>query len=277
MVMKLSDGRDRRASLIAVALHILFATDSSKSASEGGWTSFFSGRRFACGWFIRCTVLMLFSAGATQAAGSQVLPWEGTWGVRMVIPTTAWQDEVDSWDASAFAGQFAQLTSSDYVFVNVSHPASGKAYTSPNPELTAALDAIVDANTNYTHYFSAYYDVDNEQWKEERFSERDVLGETLDEIDAAGKKAIVYLACGAFEGSSKWGPPWMDYIQQQGLTTNGDGVREFIVKYYAQKFGDKIDGWWFDGANAFYYDTDKQGIKDAVHSGNPNAIVGLQQ
>ncbi|MHC4988592.1 MAG: putative Ig domain-containing protein, partial [Planctomycetota bacterium] len=224
---------------------------------------------------ICCIVLMVLLSGVTQAAGgSLALPWEGSWGVRFIIPTTVWPDELDTYDASEFASQFNQLTSSDYVFVNVSHPASGKAYTSPNPDLVAALDAIVDANPLYNDYFSAYYDPDTQTDKRERFANRDVLGETLDLIDAAGKKAIVYLACEAFSESDKWGPPWMDYIQSQGLITSGDGVREFIVKYYAQKFGNKIDGWWFDGANQFD-DTDKQEVKDAVHSGNPNAICSF--
>jgi hypothetical protein len=192
---------------------------------------------------------MLFLIGVTQAVEPEEA-WVGSWGPRMVIPTPVWPDEVDSWDATAFSGQFNQLTSSEIVFVNVSHPARGDYYTSPNPPLVAAVPSLAYA-----------------------FPSRDVLSETLDEIDAAGKKAIVYQACGAFgEGNTDW----MNYITSQGYTYNTDGLREYIVRYYQNKFGDKIDGWWFDGANAILLRSGPnsgQEMVDAIRSENPNAII----
>jgi len=63
---------------------------------------------------------MLLLSGVTHAVEPEEA-WVSSWGARMVVPTPVWQDEVDSWDPTAFSGQFNQLTSSTIVFVNVSH------------------------------------------------------------------------------------------------------------------------------------------------------------
>jgi hypothetical protein len=80
----------------------------------------------------------------------------------------------------------------------------------------------------------------------------------------------VYMACGGHVGDLEW----LAYIESEmgPSATEADGVRELIVKYYAQKFGDKIGGWWFDGSN-FFDEVDKQEVKDVIRAANPNAIV----
>jgi hypothetical protein len=81
---------------------------------------------------------MLLLSGVTLAV-EPAEPWEGSGGVRMVIPSAAWPDLVTSWDPTLFAAQFTQLTSSEYVMVNVTHSANSRYFTSPNPPLAAAL------------------------------------------------------------------------------------------------------------------------------------------
>ena len=85
-----------------------------------------------------CIIIMLLLSGVTQGA-EPAEPWEGSWAVRMVIPSSAWPDLVTSWDPTLFSAQFNQLTSSEYVMVNVTHPANSRYFTSPNPPLAAAL------------------------------------------------------------------------------------------------------------------------------------------
>jgi hypothetical protein len=183
--------------------------------------------------------------------------FEGSWGVRMVLPSARWPTELAAWDTVLFSDQFSQLISSSHVFVNVTHSADPSFFTTPHPELAAALPAVEGAFP----------------------TTRDILGETLDAIDAAGKKAIVYFACEGF-ADANGKAAWMDYIAQFGMTYTTEGTREFIVRYYAKKYGDKIDGWWFDGSNEITIRSgpnEAQLWKDAVRSGNPNAICAFNK
>jgi len=170
----------------------------------------------------------------------------------MILPYAPGEnDRIETWDSTAFADQFTQLGSSKYVFVNVTKPAGGGQYTAPNPPLVAAVPELAP-------YFPT----------------RDILGETLDLIQASGREAIVYLGCIGFEETDEVSALWLDYIKSDlgSGKKDEDGIKEYIIKYYAQRYGDKIDGWWFDGSNRFYEEL-KQEVKDAIRSGNPNALV----
>jgi hypothetical protein len=48
---------------------------------------------------------------------------------------------------------------------------------------------------------------------------------------------------------------------------------EKIVSYYAQKYGTAVDGWWFDQG----WDTDPALLAAACHSGNPDAVFGVNR
>jgi hypothetical protein len=173
------------------------------------------------------------------------------------MPTQKWPTELAAWDTTLFSDQFSQLTSSDHVYVNVTHSSDPSFFSTPNPELAAALPAVAGSFP----------------------TTRDILGETLDAIDAAGKKAIVYFACEGF-ADANGKAAWMDYIAQFGMTYTTEGTREFIVRYYSKKYGDKIDGWWFDGSNEITIRSgpnEAQLWKDAVRSGNPNAICAFNK
>jgi hypothetical protein len=97
----------------------------------------------------------------------------------------------------------------------------------------------------------------------------------LDVVQASGKEAIVYCGAMAFgNGGYPAADAWIAYVKSElgAGADDADGFCEYIVKYYAQKYGDKLDGWWFDGSNQLN-ETQKQNVKDAVRSGNPNAVV----
>jgi hypothetical protein len=184
------------------------------------------------------------------------MPYMGRWGPRMSLPSEKWPDQLTGFDVAAFSNQIAQLTDASHVMVNVTHPADPSYYTSPNPELEAAIGA------------------------DELFPERDLLDEVLDMIQAQGKKAIVYFAS---EGLDRAGTPavirtnWNHYIASQGMD-NTEATRELILRYYAEKFGPKIEGWWFDGSG--HLDDipgEADRWKEAVHAGNPEAIVSFNR
>jgi len=174
-----------------------------------------------------------------------VLAWPhmGHWGPRMSIPTLKWGDYFIDFDVSVFIDQINQLTTASHVMVNLTHPADGRYFSGPHPVLEAAIGA------------EAY------------FPERDLLGEVLDGIESTGKKALVYFAAG---GLDHWSVPddirdnWKDYVASFGMTSV-DGTRELILRHYAERYGTKISGWWFDGAGYL------------IHAGNPDAIVAFNR
>ena len=179
------------------------------------------------------------------------LPFSGTWGIRVPLPSAMWEDQLNAFDVKAFSDQFTQLTSASHVIVNVTHPAKGAFFVGPHPELAK----IVGPGS---------------------FPTRDLLGEVLDAITASGKKALVYFACGAFHGreaSTEKRAAWDKHVESLGMY-HVEAVRELLLTHYAQRYGEKISGWWFDGAKSV---TDRERLKwrAAVLAGNPEAIVAF--
>jgi len=126
-------------------------------------------------------------------------------------------------------------------------------------------------------------------------NERELFEEAVDRFRALGYKIMVYYAAqgpaltkhgiskfpGAIEDndgnySSASFDAWIDHVEG----VYGDSTRatlmqahaEIIFAEYAEKFGNKIDAWWFDQAqdinNQLHYDIAKQY--------NPNVVVSMQ-
>jgi hypothetical protein len=181
------------------------------------------------------------------------IAFEGKWGVRMSIPSAQWNDQLLAFDVDAFAEQIAQLTSASHVMVNVTHPANSCFYTGPHPALAKLMG-------------------------DGSFPKRDLLGEVLDAIHATGKKALVYFACEGFYHSSatrRMNADWAALLKSKKMGP-WDGTRQLILQHYAEKYGAKIDGWWFDGARHI---SEKERIlwKEAVRATNPNTIVAFNR
>ena len=202
------------------------------------------------------------AAGAEEARRNRVrpfdpspnaLPYSGKWGIRMPLPGACWEDQLKAFDVKAFADQFNQLTTAHHVMINVTHPSAGCYFTGPHPELAKIV------GPGY-------------------FPTRDLLGEVLTAIKASGRKALVYYAVGGFGLGTRRGEEesklaWDKHIRSRGLY-QVEGDREFVLKYFAETYGEKIDGWWFDGAKNIT-EQERRNWKKTIRAGNPKAILSF--
>jgi hypothetical protein len=68
---------------------------------------------------------------------------------------------------------------------------------------------------------------------------------------------------------------WFNHIESRGMT-HYQAVRELILKHYVEKYGSKIDGWWFDGSGGL--DKSERLLwRETVHAGNPKAIIAYNR
>ena len=192
-----------------------------------------------------CTVFSL-SAESNHRAG-----WmEGKWGFRFNMPSTKDLDALNKFDVDCMIDQIKVLHTAGWIQINISQGANGSYYVSPHPELTENIHP-------------------------DMAPDRDLFGEMLEALLNENFKVMVYFAT---EGPTMGKHPdkaipgtieiWKDYVASKGMTPE-QGVAEIIVKYYSQKYGDKISGWWFD--HATYGDVKL--LRAAALSGNPDAVV----
>jgi hypothetical protein len=188
------------------------------------------------------------------------LPFAGTWGPRLSLPTGKQPDVVDDFKVSDFTKQFSKLKSAAYVMVNVTQPSGPCYFSAPNPELSK-ISSTLNAS----------------------MPKRDLLGEVLDAIVKDGKKAIVYFACEGFHKGDDTRPQkekdmrlvWDQYVESMGVSTN-ELLGKLVVGYYAKRYGSKIHGWWFDGAGVLDKE-DRLLWRKLVREGNPEAIVSFNK
>ncbi len=141
------------------------------------------------------------------------LPFMGTWGVRMPLPSAKWPEKLEEFDVSVFAEQISKLETASYVILNVTHPAGPVYYTGPHPELEKILKTSRFLKTS-------------------SFPKRDLLSEALDAVRAAGKKTFVYFACEGFhsgQASDQLQDVWFNHIESQNMT-HYQAVRKLILK-----------------------------------------------
>ena len=132
---------------------------------------------------------------------------------------------------------------------------------------------------------SGYYDSPNKTYEKltgitNKISKRDLISDLSDALKKRGLKLIVYLPSGAPNGDSiakkklEWtnGPYPNKEFQQKW---------EAIIREWALRWKNKIDGWWFDGCywpNIMYRNEtppDFKSFADAARAGNSNAIVAF--
>ena len=58
--------------------------------------------------------------------------------------------------------------------------------------------------------------------------------------------------------------------------THYEAVRKLILKHYVDKYGSKIDGWWFDGSGGVNK-TERLLWRKTVLAGNPKAIIAFNR
>lgn len=179
--------------------------------------------------------------------------FRGTWGVRILLPTAYDINEdvnAENFDVDLFMEQIDQLTTITHVNINIGRGHQASWYSSPYPEMEAIMGSDL-------------------------FPERDFFGEVVDALVARGLKVMVYFSkTGMDQGylTTAQMNTWKAYLASAGLT-HYEGVAQ-ILKYYAVKYGDKIDGWWIDRAGSMKTAQHKL-YASAIRTGNPDAMIAF--
>ncbi len=145
-----------------------------------------------------------------------------------------------------------------YVLFNLSNGADGSKYTAPHSVLSKVNPGSC--------------------------SERDLFGELATAFQAEDYKVLVYMAT---EGPAKLkhgpdhgkGPQsvanWNAWVKQKygkdDIDTLKKAYAEVIVREFAQRYGTKIDGWWFDHASFGNIEL----IHREITKANPKTIVAF--
>jgi hypothetical protein len=147
-----------------------------------------------------------------------------------------------------------------YVLFNLSQGASGDSYTAPHSVLSKVNPGSC--------------------------SQRDLFGELATAFQAEGYKVLVYMAT---EGPAKLkhgtnngrGPQgienWKTWVKKKYGSSDEATLKkayaEVIVREFAQRYGTKIDGWWFDHASFGNIDL----IHREITKANPKAIISFNR
>jgi hypothetical protein len=202
---------------------------------------------------------MLAEKTRTFNPSPNAMPYSGTWGVRMSLPSAKWPDQLEKFNVTEFIKQISKLNTASYVILNVTHPADPIHFTGPHPQLEKILNTA-------SHI------------KAPSFPSRDLLGEVLDAVRATGKKTIVYFASEGYHTAhapEKLQDVWFKYIESKGMS-HYEAVRKLILKHYVDKYGSKIDGWWFDGSGGVNK-AERLLWRKTVLTGNPKGIVAFNR
>lgn len=172
----------------------------------------------------------------------------------LTIDIAKWNDLVDQFNVDALADQVKSVGAGYMIFTIGQN--SGY-YGAPN----ATYDKFVGRQTS-------------------RCSKRDLIGDLGTALHKRGLKFIVYLPSGAPNGDSlaKKALQW-----QNGPYRNKEFQEKWeqVIRDWAVRWGDKIDGWWFDGCywpNIMYRTEEKPNFKSfaaAARAGNPNCAIGF--
>ena len=170
------------------------------------------------------------------------------------IDVQEWNRLVNDLDVNALAEQVKSVGARYMIFTIGQN--SGY-YVSPN----TTYDRLVNRDTS-------------------RCSKRDLIADLGVALHKLGLRFIVYLPSGAPNGDAKAKSAlkW-----QNGPYRNAEFQRnwEAVITEWSQRWGDKIDGWWFDGCywpNVMYRSDSTPNFKSfasAARSGNSNSIIAF--
>ena len=165
---------------------------------------------------------------------------------------TSWSDYIDSLDVDLIAGQLAEVNAG-YLFLTVMQ--RSKHMLAPNE--------TYDRITGYA--------------PGEACARRDFIEDIYWALNKRGIDLLLY-----FTGDGPLDDPQAG--KAFGYTSQKDKVSiDFVKKWsdvakeYSTRYGSKIMAWWVDGSYDFIgYDESKLKIMaDAIRSGNPNALIAL--
>jgi len=115
----------------------------------------------------------------------------------------------------------------------------------------------------------------------EACSERDLIS---DLIDALGKYDIPLLVYWSAEGTylDKEAGAKFDYNDRETQAVHPEFIKKWVsvLEEYALRYGNRIHGWWIDGAHDYigYMDKDDEFLKpyyDVIKKGNPEALIAF--
>ncbi|WP_216846752.1 alpha-L-fucosidase [Mucilaginibacter sp. L196] len=170
------------------------------------------------------------------------------------VNITKWNELIDSFNVNTLADEVKSVGAGYMIFTIGQN--SG-FYDAPN----ATYDRLVGNNPS-------------------KCSKRDLIADLGAALHNRGLKLIVYLPSGAPNGDqvAKNALEW-----QNGPHPNKEfqSKWEQIIREWSVRWGDKVDGWWFDGCywpNIMYRTESAPNFKsfaDAARAGNPNSIVAF--
>ncbi len=216
-------------------------------------TKYFIGSLTLLTLFPLATITTAYAQDADLGNTQRAEPFEGTWGVRILLPTSHDQAALDSFDVPAFIDQVTQLKSISYVMINVHNGHFGSYHNAPHPELQAVFG-------------------------KKHFPDRDLFGEVLDALAEHDLKALVYFSAPGWDWTAKYVPNkaikplWQETIQSKSMS-DWDAVANLIVQHYSERYGKKISGWWFDRVTKRRSDAELRTMAKAARSGNPDAVL----
>jgi hypothetical protein len=172
-----------------------------------------------------------------------------------------WNRLVDGFDAQGFASQMAEAKAAWVIFCLDDHYFAWPC--SPSK-----------AFSDFTGYAPG-----------EKCSRRDLIMDLADALNAKGIRLIVYYAgLNGYMKEPKVSAGLMDGEGRGGLnekaapSAEGRQRRLAVLKEYADRYKNKIAGWWFDGMELDTYKAqpgDWREIKSIVKAANPKAVIAF--
>jgi alpha-L-fucosidase len=218
--------------------------------------------------FIKLSILIAILCSSLITTGQERAAWlkKARWGIMVhyladwrsrtdSIPTTpaVWNTMIDQFDVEGLAKQIKDAGAGYLIFTIGQN--SGY-YAAPNKTYER-----ITGNSN-------------------KCSRRDLITDLSAALKKQGVKLIVYLPSGGPAGDSV-ARKALKY--ENGPNANHQFQRnwEAIIKEWSQRWGNKIDGWWFDGCywpNIMYRNEQTPNFASfaaAARAGNPESIVGF--
>jgi hypothetical protein len=209
----------------------------------------------AVAWLV-CILVFWSSLSGRATANNPNTDWfkEAKYGVFMhFLPGSATDlEKTGKFDVQALAGQLETMGAKYFVLTLGQN--SGY-FNSPN--------AAYDRRTGYA--------------AGERCSKRDLPLELYDALHAKGIRLMLYLPCQTPNGDVRAQKAFAlaQGAQDQPIDAAFADKWSEVIQEWADRYGDKVSGWWFDGGYEWvkFNETIATRYAAAVKHGNPNAIV----
>ncbi len=187
----------------------------------------------------------------------------GSWGIRVVLPGGNRMSLVSSFMKGGIVDQLAELKTPGWVMINLSEPSFSGMFTSTYPELNKNVSTLMSANVDLlSHYI-----------KELRKKNYKIVlyfagqGPSLDFLSSKKRKSLASRRPDFYQKISEIDERWQRYLKRKKLS-NEQATAE-IIRYFSRKFGNQVDGWWFDHGKW----ADSRLLISAARSGNADAVV----